>query len=503
MVEAVSRRLEPGEPLRAPAPAGGDLSRGSARLTAVRGGPGLREACSMAVAAALVPTLLGPAAGESAPTAFVRSLYAASVFATFLAFAGGRRARLTTGAPPHPVLRLLTALSASLAFGALAASLAGWSVPPSFHWIVAGSGLALMIGYRSLGWLVPATAPAPAEPRSIILVGRNPRAARIAREVLHDPRSGIRILGIVDAPAARTNGSSDPSVLFREGPLAGVPFLGMVDRLPRIVTQHPVDEVVVTLPLRSCYDHAAHVQHVCEQAGIDVSVLPDAFEPRETRSEVHAVGGVPVVTRCTSPRGGPSLAVKRGLDLLVSGGLLLLLAPVMGAIALLVRRSSPGPVLFRQVRVGRRGRRFTLLKFRTMVVDAERLRPLLEARNQVDGPVFKMRDDPRITAVGRFLRKYHLDELPQLWNVFRGDMSLVGPRPPVPEEVARYELRQRRRLSMPMGITCHWQVSRDRHLVSFRKWVDLDLKYVDGWTLGSDLRLLLRTIPAVLRGGGW
>jgi len=333
MVEAVSRRVDPEEPRRAPAPARVGESRGSARLTAGIGGPGLPEALSMAITAALVPSFIGT--GE--PTALVRSFYAATVFVAFLAFAPGKRGLLTTGAPPRPIVRLLAALAASLAFGSLTASLAGWSLPAAFHAVMAGTGIALMLGTRGVAWLVPWRGPVRVEPRNVLLVGRNPRAARIAREALRDPR--VRIAGIVDVPAQARNGDSDPSALFREGSLARLPFLGMVERLPRIVTQLPVDEVVVTLPLRSCYDHVAQVQHVCEQAGIDVSVLPDAFEPRQTRSEVQALGGVPVVTRCTAPRGGAALGVKRAIDVLVSGGLLVLLAPVLGAIALQVRRT--------------------------------------------------------------------------------------------------------------------------------------------------------------------
>jgi lipopolysaccharide/colanic/teichoic acid biosynthesis glycosyltransferase len=166
-----------------------------------------------------------------------------------------------------------------------------------------------------------------------------------------------------------------------------------------------------------------------------------------------------------------------------------------------IRLSSQGGVLFRQTRCGLYGRRFTLYKFRTMVEGAEDRLAELQHLNEMDGPVFKSRRDPRVTRLGRLLRKFSLDELPQLWNVLRGDMSLVGPRPPIPEEVARYERWQRRRLSMKPGLTCLWQVN-GRNELDFRSWIDLDLQYIDSWSLGLDLRILLKTIPVVLSGRG-
>jgi lipopolysaccharide/colanic/teichoic acid biosynthesis glycosyltransferase len=173
----------------------------------------------------------------------------------------------------------------------------------------------------------------------------------------------------------------------------------------------------------------------------------------------------------------------------------------MAIAALAVRATSPGPVLFRQVRCGLYGRRFAMLKFRTMHADAEQRKADLLELNEMDGPVFKLRDDPRVTPVGRVLRRWSLDELPQLWNVLWGDMSIVGPRPPVPEEVAQYAVFERRRLSMRPGLTCLWQVM-GRNSIGFADWVKLDLRYIDRWSLASDLRILLQTIPAVLRGTG-
>jgi exopolysaccharide biosynthesis polyprenyl glycosylphosphotransferase len=195
------------------------------------------------------------------------------------------------------------------------------------------------------------------------------------------------------------------------------------------------------------------------------------------------------------------LAVKRGLDLLVGCLLLALALPVLALAALAIKATSPGPVLFPQLRCGLNSRRFLMLKLRTMYADAEERKRELQHLNEVSGPVFKIRNDPRITPVGRFLRRYSIDELPQLWNVIRGDMSLVGPRPPIPAEVAQYETFERRRLSMRPGLTCLWQVN-GRNEIEFDEWVQLDLQYIDDWSLTQDLRILAQTVPAVLRGTG-
>ncbi len=211
----------------------------------------------------------------------------------------------------------------------------------------------------------------------------------------------------------------------------------------------------------------------------------------------HAVL-VPVLDR----RRGQVLA-KRTLDMLAASALLVLLAPLMLVVAALIRLTSPGAVLFRQRRVGLNGQPFEMLKFRSMVANAESMRDILDALNErPSGPVFKMRQDPRVTPLGRLLRRFSIDELPQLFNVLRGEMSMVGPRPPIPDEVARYETWQLRRLSVPPGLTCTWQVAAGRGEMQFSEWVRLDLQYIDGWHLGRDLLLILRTIPAVLSARG-
>jgi exopolysaccharide biosynthesis polyprenyl glycosylphosphotransferase len=195
------------------------------------------------------------------------------------------------------------------------------------------------------------------------------------------------------------------------------------------------------------------------------------------------------------------MAIKRCIDIAASSVALALFTPLFAAVALAIKLTSRGPVLFKQERVGRYGRPFHMLKFRTMIPNAEAMKATLMAKNEQSGPVFKMENDPRVTRVGRLLRKYSIDELPQLVNVLRGEMSIVGPRPPVPSEVARYEGWQRRRLSVRPGLTCVWQVS-GRNLISFEGWMYLDMQYIDHWSLKQDLLLILKTVPVVVTGRG-
>jgi exopolysaccharide biosynthesis polyprenyl glycosylphosphotransferase len=196
-------------------------------------------------------------------------------------------------------------------------------------------------------------------------------------------------------------------------------------------------------------------------------------------------------------------ALKRFFDIVVAGILLTLLCPLFAFIALIIKLTSPeGPIFYRWKVVGLGERPFTGYKFRTMVPDADKLKDQLLNRNEMQGPVFKMKDDPRITPVGRFLRKYSLDELPQLWSVFKGDMSLVGPRPPLQSEWVQFESWQRRKLSVKPGITCLWQIAGRSEIHNFDEWVRLDLEYIDNWSLWLDFKILLLTIPAVLGGTG-
>lgn len=325
--------------------------------------------------------------------------------------------------------------------------------------------------------------------RAVLIVGTGPEAVEIRRRIEAHPEQGLRVVGHLRAAEESTE--ADP---------AAAPVLGLLDDLKKIVESQVVDDVVFAVPFHQMLACARQVAW-CEEIGVSAHLKADFVQTLVARTYPTDLDGIPMLTVAATPQDAVSLLVKRALDVVVSAWCLLLLSPVMIVCAILVRLTSAGPAFFRQDRVGLNGRIFTLLKFRSMYRDAERRRAELEPLNEASGPVFKIRRDPRITPVGRVLRRFSLDELPQLWNVLRGDMSLVGPRPPIPDEVKRYERWQRRRLSMKPGITCLWQVS-GRSRLGFDEWMRLDLAYIDNWSLALDLKILLRTVPAVLLARG-
>jgi exopolysaccharide biosynthesis polyprenyl glycosylphosphotransferase len=240
----------------------------------------------------------------------------------------------------------------------------------------------------------------------------------------------------------------------------------------------------------------------CEVAGVKVSVAMNYFNLKLSRIRQVEMGGFPLLTFESGPSFFWPLVCKRFMDILISLILLILLSPLMVVTALTVKLTSRGPVFFRQERCSLNRRKFTLYKFRTMDFDAESKRRKLVRKNEMKGPAFKITNDPRVNTVGRFLRKTSIDELPQLWNVLVGDMSLVGPRPPIPAEVAKYEPWHRRRLSMRPGITCLWQIGGRNRINDFNEWARLDLEYIDRWSLWLDIVILLKTVPVVLMGTG-
>jgi exopolysaccharide biosynthesis polyprenyl glycosylphosphotransferase len=263
-----------------------------------------------------------------------------------------------------------------------------------------------------------------------------------------------------------------------------------------------IDEAAIYLPLRSYYEHAAELVALCEQHGIVIRFDSQVFKLRtlnyrvrdlEENSRVLAAAGLDDVI--------PAM-IKRTLDCLISGALLVFLSPLFLVVAALVKLTSPGPIFFRQIRVGLNKRRFSIYKFRTMVANAEQLQDQLLSMNEMTGPVFKIKKDPRVTPLGRILRNTSIDELPQLFNVLMGDMSLVGPRAMSLRDYQLFDKDwQRRRFSVKPGITCLWQV-HGRNSIPFEKWMELDMQYIDTWSLWLDLKILARTLPAVLRGTG-
>lgn len=286
------------------------------------------------------------------------------------------------------------------------------------------------------------------------------------------------------------------------GAVAGTgPVLGHVDDLATVLERNVIDLVVFAVtPGRM--EGLEQAVAVCTELGVPVKMGLDILPPPAHTFAMEELEGIPLLSFTHATENDVlALAGKRAFDIVVSAVALVLFAPVVAVIAVAIQVDSPGPIYFRQRRIGKNGREFTLLKFRSMRVGAEDELARLRRHNEMDGPVFKMRADPRVTSVGRFLRRTSLDELPQFWNVLRGEMSVVGPRPPLQSEVRLYQRWQRRRLSMKPGMTCTWQVS-GRNDVDFERWMELDLAYIDGWTLWRDVVILARTIPAVLLGRG-
>jgi exopolysaccharide biosynthesis polyprenyl glycosylphosphotransferase len=276
----------------------------------------------------------------------------------------------------------------------------------------------------------------------------------------------------------------------------------VISQLETVIAHEPVDEVFIALSMEK-YSHLVKpIVQLCEEQGIIVRLQSELFKLRVARWQLDELNGLPIFTIRSGPPEGWQLMAKRLIDVWGSIALLLLLTPLLFVVALLIKLDSPGPVLFKQERVGLNKRRFRLIKFRTMADGAEKGQATLETLNEADGPVFKIKKDPRVTNIGRFLRRYSLDELPQLFNVLKGEMSLVGPRPLPVRDIERIDLQwHKRRLSMKPGLTCFWQVS-GRSDISFDHWVRMDLQYIDNWSLALDLKILLKTIPAVLRGSG-
>jgi exopolysaccharide biosynthesis polyprenyl glycosylphosphotransferase len=273
-----------------------------------------------------------------------------------------------------------------------------------------------------------------------------------------------------------------------------------VDEVCKALKDYAIDEVIFT-DVISVMPQVEEMILICTEQGVRTTIAADIFSVGLVKSGISYFGGMPLIHFQTPPGDSWELACKRAIDVCVSGCLLILLSPLFLVLALGVK-TTRGPIFFRQTRVGLNGRLFQMYKFRSMFFGAEKHLKSLWESNEMKGPVFKMKNDPRITPFGRFMRRFSLDELPQLWNIFVGDMSLVGPRPPIPGEVSLYERKSRRRLSMRPGLTCTWQVSGRNEIEDFNDWVALDLQYIDNWSLTTDLMLLLRTIPAVLLGTG-
>lgn len=327
-------------------------------------------------------------------------------------------------------------------------------------------------------------------PRQVLIIGSGPRAHRLFRKLNNGACANYKVLGFIDEPNGHL---PHHDIRCRT--------LGDLTRLEEILVRNVVDEVLITLPVKSCYSQIQNAISVAEKVGVEAKYLSDVFQPSVARVDHERLEGFPMTTLKPAVDDG-RLMIKRAMDISCALTGLVLLSPLFALVAIAIRLTDGGPVIFNQERYGRNKRRFRMHKFRTMVPNAEVLQKDLENRNEAAGPVFKIQDDPRVTRLGRLLRRSSLDELPQLFNVLKGEMSLVGPRPLPLRDVLRFEESWlMRRFSITPGITGLWQVNGRSHM-TFDKWVASDLRYIDDWSLMLDVKILMKTVPAVLRGSG-
>ena len=338
---------------------------------------------------------------------------------------------------------------------------------------------------RRLLWREPSFA------ERVLIVGAGDVGHTLAAKIAKHPEYRVDLLGFLDDGEPRHNGNNSNGT---------VPVLGRLSDLERVVVRKRVHRVIVAFT-RNRHSDVLHVVRLCADHGVRVNIVPRLFEVVSSRALVDDVEGIPLLDIGHVELGRFNMAVKRAFDLVLGGLLFVLLLPALGLLALLIKLDSPGPVFFRQERMGRAGRTFRIYKFRSMKVGAEHLRMGLAEQNEYSGPMFKMRTDPRVTRVGAWLRRWSLDELPQIINVLKGDMSLVGPRPLWVEEARQCRGWTQKRLDITPGITGLWQVL-GRTDIPFDEMVKLDYMYVTGWSLSWDIKLLLQTVPAVLEKRG-
>ncbi|MBN1890016.1 MAG: sugar transferase [Thermoflexales bacterium] len=323
----------------------------------------------------------------------------------------------------------------------------------------------------------------------VLVVGAGELGRMVMRTIAARPELGYRVVGFLDDDEQK--GNTD---------IGRLKALGGLARLPSVLKSENVSDVIITLPW-TYHRKIVKLIDQAEREGVRACLVPDLFQLTFSSVDVNNSLGIPLISTKPIRIHGGNLLIKRAFDLSVSALMFLLLWPAMGLAALAIKLDSPGPIIFKQTRVGRGGRLFTCYKFRSMRQGAEEEQKTLQDLNEADGPLFKIRDDPRCTRVGRFLRRTSIDELPQLINVLRGEMSMVGPRPPVPAEVASYQDWHRQRLAATPGLSGMWQIS-GRSEVSFDEMALLDIWYLENQSLGLDIKILLKTIPVVLRGRG-
>lgn len=324
---------------------------------------------------------------------------------------------------------------------------------------------------------------------NLLIVGTGRRAQEFIRAVKDHSNWGLRIVGLID---------DEHGMYGKE--IEGYRVLGRIQDIPFILHRKVIDRVIFVVP-RLWLHRLDDVILACEREGISTSISMDLYDLRIAKMHQTNFTGFPLLEFETFNAKEWQLFIKRVMDIALSLFFLILTSPVYLFTALAIKLTSKGPIFFQQIRCGVNGRKFMLYKFRSMIVGAEMKKKMIEKMNEMDGPVFKIKHDPRITKVGRIIRRLSIDELPQFINVLKGDMSIVGPRPPLPIEVELYELWQRRRLSLKPGITCKWQVS-GRNFINFERWMEMDLEYIDSWSLWMDIKILIKTFLVVLTGYG-
>jgi len=354
-------------------------------------------------------------------------------------------------------------------------------------WLI---GLSLTLIFRFLLRTLTEPVQISSRPRPLLVVGTGERAARVAAELQTLGNENYQLLGFVD-----THGAVAKSLELKRK------LLGDLSQLEQIIIQNRVEEVLITLPVKSCYAEVQRAIEICENAGVECKYLSDIFPPSMSQVVREELSGFRV-TSLKPTRDDSRYVVKRAIDVAGAAIGLVVFAPLFLIIALAIKFTSGSPIFFSQERHGRNRRRFRMYKFRTMVDKAEQLQPMLERRNEAAGPIFKIKEDPRVTRLGSFLRRTSLDELPQLVNVIKGEMSLVGPRPLPVRDVSKFEEGYLlRRFCVVPGLTGLWQVNA-RSTVNFEDWVKQDCEYIDNWSLRLDFRILLKTVPVVLKGTG-
>lgn len=367
-------------------------------------------------------------------------------------------------------------------------------VSRSFVVLFSGLNFLLLAGYRLIARSVRRRRKDVATSRHYVIVGTGERAVEVARHIEAYEGLGNEVVAFVRERRAPDNNFIQASSLRRSYAVREL------SELPRMLEDHIVDEIIFAVSKQDL-EQMEDIFLACEEEGVKVRVLVNFFPHLSSDIYLEKLHTLPLLTFSSTPEDEYLLFLKRAFDVMMAAALLVVLAPLFVLVAISIKLTSAGPVLFSQVRCGLNGRRFRLYKFRSMYKDADARRSEVAHLNEMDGPVFKISRDPRMTVVGRILRKFSIDEWPQLFNVLKGDMSFVGPRPPLPEEVQQYERWQRRRLRMKPGLTCLWAIE-GRNKLDFLSWMRLDLHYIDHWSLLLDLKILLRTIPHVLSGKG-